>query len=107
MTAQPARAQFVETSAGRVPVAAIAPPLTSTASAASAKPAAVVMSAGPVKSRVERLCAGALDWLTAGIPPLIVLCMLLLIWELASSDPKASLPPPSKIWSEASDLIVD
>jgi nitrate/nitrite transport system permease protein len=43
---------------------------------------------------------------SALIPPLIVLLMLMLVWEIASSGPKSALPPPSKIWKESSDLIL-
>jgi len=41
------------------------------------------------------------------LPPLFVLTVLLVIWELAFQGPKAPLPPPSKIWMEAKDLILD
>jgi nitrate/nitrite transport system permease protein len=40
------------------------------------------------------------------VPLLVMLAALLLVWELACSGPKATLPPPSKIWVEANDLIV-
>jgi nitrate/nitrite transport system permease protein len=43
----------------------------------------------------------------AVVPPAIVLLLLLGIWELACSGPGATLPPPSTIWSEARDLIID
>src|SRR5687768_11153319 len=39
------------------------------------------------------------------LPPLITLAALLLVWELACSGPNATLPGPSKIWTEAGDLI--
>jgi nitrate/nitrite transport system permease protein len=38
-------------------------------------------------------------------PPLIVLALMLIAWELACAGPKSSLPAPSKIWTEAKDLI--
>ncbi|MFN3867880.1 MAG: nitrate ABC transporter permease [Hyphomicrobiaceae bacterium] len=41
------------------------------------------------------------------VPPLLVLATLMIMWELASSGPKASLPSPSRIWADAKDLIVD
>jgi len=41
------------------------------------------------------------------IPPLIVLVLLLLVWELAFSRPGASLPTPIQVWREAQDLIRD
>jgi nitrate/nitrite transport system permease protein len=40
------------------------------------------------------------------VPLLVMLAALLVVWELACSGPKATLPPPSKIWVEANDLIV-
>jgi nitrate/nitrite transport system permease protein len=40
------------------------------------------------------------------VPPLIVLAAVLLVWEIATSGPEATLPSPSKIWVEANDLIV-
>ena len=41
------------------------------------------------------------------IPPLVMLTLLLVVWELLCNRPGATLPPPTKIWSEARDLIVD
>jgi nitrate/nitrite transport system permease protein len=41
------------------------------------------------------------------IPPLVMLTLLLVVWELLCNRPGATLPPPSKIWTEAYDLIVD
>ncbi len=41
------------------------------------------------------------------IPPLVMLTLLLVVWELLCNRPDATLPPPSKIWTEAYDLIVD
>jgi nitrate/nitrite transport system permease protein len=42
----------------------------------------------------------------AVVPPLVVLALMFLAWELACSGPKSALPPPSKIWLEAKDLII-
>ena len=41
------------------------------------------------------------------IPPLVMLTLLLVVWELLCNRPGATLPPPTKIWTEAYDLIVD
>ena len=41
------------------------------------------------------------------LPPLLTVALLLLFWQIAASGPDSSLPPPSKIWSEARDLIVE
>ena len=41
------------------------------------------------------------------LPPLLVLCLLLLIWELASSKPGAALPAPSQVLTDTMELITD
>jgi nitrate/nitrite transport system permease protein len=41
------------------------------------------------------------------LPPLIMLVLILTVWEILCSRPGATLPSPSKIWTEARDLIVD
>ncbi|MDF2117188.1 nitrate ABC transporter permease [Roseiarcaceae bacterium H3SJ34-1] len=43
----------------------------------------------------------------AVIPPLVVLILLLIVWQLAFSRPGASLPTPLTVWREAKDLIID
>lgn len=57
------------------------------------------------------LSARAASWLRAIavnlLPPLLTVGLLLLFWQIAASGPQSSLPPPSKIWSEARDLIVE
>ncbi|MCA0405949.1 MAG: nitrate ABC transporter permease [Proteobacteria bacterium] len=84
--------------------------LATKASAASpAAPAAVVAlparkggAAGLLKSKtMKRLNAIALTV----IPPLLVLLAMMLVWEIACNKPGATLPAPSKIWSESKDLI--
>ena len=52
---------------------------------------------------VPRLSAFA----AAVLPPLVTLSLILLVWELLCNRPGATLPAPSKIWTEAKDLIVD
>jgi nitrate/nitrite transport system permease protein len=44
--------------------------------------------------------------LVSVIPPLITVAVLLMIWEVAFSHQGATLPPPSKVWTEAKDLVV-
>jgi nitrate/nitrite transport system permease protein len=41
------------------------------------------------------------------LPPLLVLAIVLLLWELLCSSPTASLPPPSRVLAETWELIVD
>ncbi|MEA2879427.1 MAG: nitrate/nitrite transport system permease protein [Hyphomicrobiales bacterium] len=41
------------------------------------------------------------------LPPLIMLALILAVWQILCSRPGATLPSPTKIWSEARDLITD
>ncbi|MDB5412395.1 MAG: ntrB [Rubritepida sp.] len=41
------------------------------------------------------------------LPPLVVLIALGLLWEVVMSGPTAALPPPSKVWTDARQLILD
>jgi nitrate/nitrite transport system permease protein len=41
------------------------------------------------------------------LPPLVMLALILVVWQVLCSRPGATLPSPSKIWTEARDLIVD
>ena len=59
--------------------------------------------------------SAGLDWLktravavaTAVIPPLLTLALILLVWEILCARPGATLPSPSQVWRDASDLILD
>jgi nitrate/nitrite transport system permease protein len=42
----------------------------------------------------------------AVVPPLLVLLVLLVIWQIAFSRPGATLPSPTTVWAEANDLIL-
>lgn len=59
------------------------------------------------KSLAERLGPWARAVLVNVVPPLITVALILLVWQLAAHGPQSSLPPPTKIWSEARDLIVE
>lgn len=39
------------------------------------------------------------------VPPLIMLALILVVWQIFCSRPGATLPAPSVVWSEAGDLI--
>ncbi|MEI8149970.1 MAG: nitrate ABC transporter permease, partial [Hyphomicrobiales bacterium] len=41
------------------------------------------------------------------IPPILMIGLILVVWQILCSKPGATLPSPSKIWTEAYDLIVD
>jgi nitrate/nitrite transport system permease protein len=74
-------------------------------------PASAVAPAKAVKSLQTRMTArlGLMLRATAVavIPPLITLAALLMIWQIAFGRPGATLPPPTQVWSEAKDLILD
>jgi len=74
-----------------------------------AKPAAATVVALPLKQTAmnTRLAASLGRIAAAVIPPLVMTALLLIVWEVLCSRPGATLPPPSKIWTEAYDLIVD
>jgi nitrate/nitrite transport system permease protein len=77
------------------------------ASDVAATPAPVLAQAHRTPSATSRLGAWLNNVLATVLPPLIVTLALVLIWEMAASGPKSGLPAPSKIWTEAKDLIVD
>lgn len=41
------------------------------------------------------------------LPPLLFLALAFVIWEIACSSPKATLPPPSKVVADTWELIID
>jgi nitrate/nitrite transport system permease protein len=55
----------------------------------------------------DRLRARASSAAASVIPPLIVIALILLVWELICSKPGATLPPPSRVLKDTWELIVD
>jgi nitrate/nitrite transport system permease protein len=55
----------------------------------------------------SRMTERARDAVAHVLPPLIVLGIILGIWQMLCMKSGATLPSPSKIWTEAYDLIVD
>ena len=80
-------------------------PSTSAAAATAIENRVVRVSPLKPNSRTARAATAVARGIVNAIPALIVVVLLLLVWEMASSGPKASLPSPSKIWLEARDLI--
>jgi nitrate/nitrite transport system permease protein len=74
--------------------------------AAPAKPANVHRLPSPPRAIRETVVKLLQDFASVTVPPLVVLALGLLIWQIATSGPGASLPSPVKIWEDASDLIV-
>ena len=97
MTATVAKPKLVVTPAGSVP-----------ATVAASHTAAKVLALPNAKDGLgRRLRTSGYNFLAAVVPPLLVVLILALIWQVATDNPKASLPSPTKIWAEAKDLIVD
>jgi nitrate/nitrite transport system permease protein len=101
MNAMPAmsglkRPVLIDTAAGRVP-----------ANVAASEPAEMkVLPMTPSRSPNNARVVAALREIAATvIPPMIVLAALLLVWQLATSGPDATLPSPHRIWTESNDLI--
>ena len=75
----------------------------------AAVPSAEVLRIKPARpSFVQaRLVPALRDVAAAVLPPLVMLILLLTVWQILCMKPGATLPSPTKIWSEAYDLIVD
>jgi len=54
-----------------------------------------------------KLVPAARDIAAQLIPPIVMIGLLLVIWQILCSKPGATLPSPTKIWTEAYDLIID
>ena len=68
--------------------------------------AATVTTIKPAARRIDFAAIGASIGRTV-IPPLLVLTLLLAVWQVIFSQPGSSLPPPSEVWIQSYDLIVD
>jgi len=90
------------------------PLLKSEATAAMPAPAAMptasaaVLRISPPKASFASKLTPRLNAFAARVlPPLVMLVLILTVWQILCSRPGATLPSPTKIWSEARDLIVD
>ncbi len=70
-------------------------------------PATPVSVAEPAMMPVRSLAARLRPTLDTLLPPLVVVLALLGLWEVVASGPNATLPPPSKVWMDAGELITD
>jgi nitrate/nitrite transport system permease protein len=69
--------------------------------------AEVVSFRPPARPAVEVAMEKARRAMTVVLPPLIVLGLILLAWQLLCASPKSSLPAPTKVVADAWDLISD
>jgi nitrate/nitrite transport system permease protein len=76
--------------------------------ASPATPAEVLRLNVAKQSYVQAKLLPALTAIAARVvPPLVMLALILTVWQILCMKPGATLPAPSKIWTEAYDLIVD
>ena len=70
-------------------------------------PAVPISVAEPAMMPARSLAARLRPTLDTLLPPLVVVLALLGLWEVVASGPNATLPPPSKVWTDAGELITD
>jgi nitrate/nitrite transport system permease protein len=75
--------------------------------APAALTASVTTATRPAPSLTDRARPHVQHALAVIVPPLLLLGLLMAVWEWASSGPTASLPPPSRVWSDAHELILN
>jgi nitrate/nitrite transport system permease protein len=73
--------------------------------------AARAPDANESSARARRISTALRQFATAALsnilPPLAVVALLLLVWEMAAGGPTSGLPSPLQIWTDANDLIRD
>src|SRR3954462_10906405 len=78
------------------------------APAAMPTPSAAVLRISPPKASFASKLKPRLNAFAARVlPPLVMLVIILTVWQILCMKPGATLPSPTKIWSEARDLITD
>lgn len=70
-------------------------------------PDVVALPAGRPQPFAAKLLPWGKSALVNLLPPLITVALILLFWQLAAHGPQSALPPPTKIWEEAKDLITE
>jgi nitrate/nitrite transport system permease protein len=74
---------------------------------ARAATATVVTISKPKRQVLTERAKSWANWTLVNVlPPIVTVVLLLLIWQIAFSGPKATLPPPTTVWNEAHDLIL-
>jgi nitrate/nitrite transport system permease protein len=82
------------------PTAAVIP-------ASAATPAPVVTMTPKRAPSAEKYAKMAKEIAASVVPPLIVLALLMLFWELVCRRTGSTLPPPSKVFKDTKELIFD
>ena len=70
------------------------------------EPIRLATPAAPAAALPNGIKTAARGFMTHVLPPLVIIGLLLLIWELLGSRPGAALPPPSKVVEDTWELIV-
>jgi nitrate/nitrite transport system permease protein len=70
-------------------------------------PPEVLSLSPPQQSASGRAVAKLGDLAAKGLPPLIVLVVVLVVWQIACGGEASSFPAPSAIWRDSKDLIVN
>ncbi|MGY4258293.1 nitrate/nitrite transport system permease protein [Bradyrhizobium sp. USDA 4516] len=74
----------------------------------TAAAAAPVVTITPKRAPRAEICARmAKETAARVVPPLIVVALLLVVWELICRRAGSSLPPPSKVFKDTKELILD
>ena len=74
---------------------------------AAAAPASVVTMTPKRAPATEKYLKMAKDGAVRVVPPLVVIALLTLVWELICRRAGSALPPPSKVFSDTKELILD
>ena len=77
------------------------------AAPAASAPAEILTMTPKRAPAAEKYLKMAKDTAVRVIPPLVVLALLLLFWELACRRTGSALPPPSRVFKETKELIFD
>src|SRR5512138_788371 len=83
---------------------------TTVAIPASSSPtaAAPVVTMTPKQApRTEKYAKMAKEAAVRVVPPLVVVALLMLFWELVCRRTGSTLPPPSKVFKDTKELILD
>jgi nitrate/nitrite transport system permease protein len=97
MNALPAKPILIDTVAGRLPA---------TVAAIKAEQGKVVSLPIEKPRRASRMTETLREIAATVVPPLVVLTVILIFWQIAASGPQATLPSPHRIWLDSSDLIM-
>jgi nitrate/nitrite transport system permease protein len=74
---------------------------------ATSAPAEIVTMTPKRAPRTEKYIKMAKETAVRVVPPLVVLALLVLFWELACQRAGSALPPPSRVFKETKELIFD